>query len=78
MDVKSTGLYTRDKVLLKINVRLFIGKPDIHIKRKVNSESLAGFEKSGHFFSINQWGMVTMMVLIQQFKLSFIDNQNKK
>ncbi len=52
VDVKSTGLYSKDKVLLKNNCQTIYWKTGhSHIKRKVNSEkALAGFEKSGHFF----------------------------
>ena len=52
VDVKSTGLYARDKVLLENNCKTIYWKTGhSHIKRKVNSEkALAGFEKSGHFF----------------------------
>ncbi len=52
VDVKSTELYKRDKILLKNNCKTIYWKTGhSHIKRKVNSENaLAGFEKSGHFF----------------------------
>ena len=52
VDVKSTGLYLTDKVLLKNNCKIIYWKTGhSHIKRKVNTEkALAGFEKSGHFF----------------------------
>jgi len=52
VDVKSTGLYAKDKVLLKNNCKTIYWKTGhSHIKRKVNAEkALAGFEKSGHFF----------------------------
>ena len=52
VDVKSTGLYTKDKILLKNNCETIYWKTGhSHIKRKVNTEkALAGFEKSGHFF----------------------------
>tara|TARA_Y100001970_G_scaffold32545_1_gene40401 strand:- start:2244 stop:3698 length:1455 start_codon:yes stop_codon:yes gene_type:complete len=52
VDVKSTGLYAKDKVLLENNCKTIYWKTGhSHIKRKVNSENaLAGFEKSGHFF----------------------------
>ena len=52
VDVKSTGLYSKDKVLLKNNCETIYWKTGhSHIKRKVNTEkALAGFEKSGHFF----------------------------
>ncbi len=52
VDVKSTGLYAKDKVLLENKCETIYWKTGhSHIKRKVNSEkALAGFEKSGHFF----------------------------
>ncbi len=52
VDVKSTGLYSKDKVLLNNNCETIYWKTGhSHIKRKVNTEkALAGFEKSGHFF----------------------------
>ncbi len=52
VDVKSTGLYSKDKILLGNNCETIYWKTGhSHIKRKVNSEkALAGFEKSGHFF----------------------------
>ena len=52
VDVKSTGLYSTDKVLLKNKCETIYWKTGhSHIKRKVNTEkALAGFEKSGHFF----------------------------
>ena len=52
VDVKSTGLYSRDKVLQENKCKTIYWKTGhSHIKRKVNLENaLAGFEKSGHFF----------------------------
>ena len=52
VDVKSTGLYSKDKVLLANQCETIYWKTGhSHIKRKVNLEkALAGFEKSGHFF----------------------------
>ena len=52
VDVKSTGLYTNDKILKKNQCETVYWKTGhSHIKRKVHSETaLAGFEKSGHFF----------------------------
>ena len=52
VDVKSTGLYSKDKVLLDNKCKTIYWKTGhSHIKRKVNIEkALAGFEKSGHFF----------------------------
>ena len=52
VDVKSTGLYSKDKILLENQCEAIYWKTGhSHIKRKVNTEkALAGFEKSGHFF----------------------------
>ena len=52
VDVKSTGLFAKDKVLLENNCETIYWKTGhSHIKRKVNEEkALAGFQKSGHIF----------------------------
>ncbi len=52
VDVKSTGLYSTDKILNENECETIYWKTGhSHIKRKVNIENaLAGFEKSGHFF----------------------------
>ena len=52
IDVKSTGLFSKDEILKKHNCKTIYWKTGhSHIKRKVNEEkALAGFEKSGHFF----------------------------
>ncbi len=52
VDVKSTGLYSKDKILTNNKCKTIYWKTGhSHIKRKVNTEkALAGFEKSGHFF----------------------------
>ena len=52
VDVKSTGLFKTDEVLKKNSCKTIYWKTGhSYIKRKVNVEkSLAGFEKSGHFF----------------------------
>ncbi len=52
VDVKSTGLYSNDKILKENKCKTIYWKTGhSHIKRKVNSDNaLAGFEKSGHFF----------------------------
>ncbi len=52
IDVKSTGLFSTDKILKKNNCEVIYWKTGhSHIKRKVYKEkALAGFEKSGHFF----------------------------
>ncbi len=52
VDVKSTGLFQNDEILLKNNCKTIYWKTGhSYIKRKVNEEkAIAGFEKSGHFF----------------------------
>ena len=52
VDVKSTGLFSKDQILNDNNCETIYWKTGhSHIKRKVNHEkALAGFEKSGHFF----------------------------
>ena len=52
VDVKSTGLFKNDEVLIKNECETIYWKTGhSHIKRKVhNEQALAGFEKSGHFF----------------------------
>ncbi len=52
VDVKSTGLFANDKILLGNKCETIYWKTGhSHIKRKVKNENaLAGFEKSGHFF----------------------------
>ena len=51
-DVKSTGLFEKDKILLQNECKTIYWKTGhSHIKRKVKETgALAGFEKSGHFF----------------------------
>ena len=52
VDVKSTGLFKKDKTLNKNSCKIIYWKTGhSHIKRKVHEEkALAGFERSGHFF----------------------------
>ena len=52
IDVKSTGLFSSDKILNNNKCKTIYWKTGhSHIKRKVHDEkALAGFEKSGHFF----------------------------
>ena len=52
VDVKSTGLYSNDRILNENKCETIYWKTGhSHIKRKVNTDNaLAGFEKSGHFF----------------------------
>ena len=81
IDVKSTGLYLKDKILLKNNCNSIYWKTGhSHIKRKVNREkALAGFEKSGHFFFNEPIGYGYddgISSAIQICRL--LENQNKK
>ena len=91
VDVKSTGLYTKDKVLLDNNCKTIYWKTGhSHIKRKVNQEkALAGFEKSGHFFfnhplgygyddGINSAIQVCHLLINQNKKMSKIINELPK
>jgi len=59
IDVKSTGLFSKDKILQENNCETILWKTGhSHIKRKVNKEkALAGFEKSGHFFFNDPLGL---------------------
>ena len=52
VDVKSTGLFATDPVLIERNVKADYWKTGhSYIKRRVTDlKALAGFEKSGHFF----------------------------
>jgi len=81
VDVKSTGLFAKDKVLLKNNCETIYWKTGhSHIKRKVNEiKALAGFEKSGHFFFNKPLGYgyddgINSAIQVCQL----LDNQNKK
>ena len=81
VDVKSTGLYAKDKILLENNCETIYWKTGhSHIKRKVNEvNALAGFEKSGHFFFNHPLGYGYddgINSAIQVCRL--LDNQNKK
>ena len=91
VDVKSTGLYSNDKVLIKNKCETIYWKTGhSHIKRKVNNEkALAGFEKSGHFFfnqplgygyddGINSAIQVCHLIDNQKNKLSEIISQLPK
>ncbi len=91
VDVKSTGLYAKDKVLLENNCKTIYWKTGhSHIKRKVNLEkALAGFEKSGHFFfnqplgygyddGINSAIQVCHLITNQDKKMSEIINELPK
>ena len=81
VDVKSTGLYTNDKVLLENNCETIYWKTGhSHIKRKVNTEkALAGFEKSGHFFFNKPLGYGYDDGINSAIHVChLLDNQNKK
>ena len=81
VDVKSTGLYTNDKTLLKNNCKTIYWKTGhSHIKRKVNNEkALAGFEKSGHFFFNQPLGYGYDDGINSAIQIChLLDNQDKK
>ena len=81
IDVKSTGLFSKDEILKKNNCETILWKTGhSHIKRKVNKEkALAGFEKSGHFFFNQPLGLgyddgINSAIQVCQL----LNNQNKK
>ena len=81
VDVKSTSLFAKDKILLENNCKTIYWKTGhSHIKRKVNdTNALAGFEKSGHFFFNRPLGYGYddgINSAIQVCRL--LDSQNKK
>jgi len=81
VDVKSTGLYSKDRILLENNCETIYWKTGhSHIKRKVNSEkALAGFEKSGHFFFNQPLGYGYDDGINSAIRIChLLDNQNKK
>ena len=81
VDVKSTGLFSKDKVLLQNNCKTLYWKTGhSHIKRKVNTENaLAGFEKSGHFFFNEPLGYGYDDGINSALQVChLLDNQNKK
>ena len=81
VDVKSTGLYSNDKVLIKNKCETIYWKTGhSHIKRKVNNEkALAGFEKSGHFFFNKPLGYGYDDGINSAIQVChLIDNQDKK
>ena len=81
VDVKSTGLYSKDKVLLENQCKTIYWKTGhSHIKRKVNTEkALAGFEKSGHFFFNKPLGYGYDDGINSAIHVChLLDNQNKK
>ncbi len=88
VDVKSTGLFKKDKILGENDCETIYWKTGhSHIKRKVNKEkALAGFEKSGHFFfnqpigygyddGINSAIQVCHLIINQNKKMSEIINE---
>ena len=81
VDVKSTGLYAKDEILLKNNCKTLYWKTGhSHIKRKVNDENaLAGFEKSGHFFFNEPLGYGYDDGINSAIQVChLLENQNKK
>ena len=81
VDVKSTGLYINDEILLKNNCKTIYWKTGhSHIKRKVNREkALAGFEKSGHFFFNDPIGFGYDDGINSAIQIcNLLDNENKK
>ena len=91
VDVKSTGLFANDKILLENNCKTIYWKTGhSHIKRKVKEiNALAGFEKSGHFFfnqplgygyddGINSAIQICHLLDNQTLKISEIINQLPK
>ncbi len=81
VDVKSTGLYSKDKILMENNCETIYWKTGhSHIKRKVNTEkALAGFEKSGHFFFNQPLGYGYDDGINSAIQIChLLDNQNKK
>jgi len=81
VDVKSTGLYSTDEILIKNNCKTVYWKTGhSHIKRKVNTEkALAGFEKSGHFFFNQPLGFGYDDGINSAIQVChLLNNQNKK
>ncbi len=81
VDVKSTGLFSKDKILLENNCETIYWKTGhSHIKRKVNTEkALAGFEKSGHFFFNQPLGLGYDDGINSAIHIChLLDNHNKK
>ena len=81
VDVKSTGLYSTDKILKNNSCETLYWKTGhSHIKRKVNQENaLAGFEKSGHFFFNQPLGYGYDDGISSAIQVChLLDNNNKK
>ena len=80
VDVKSTGLYSNDKILLENNCKTIYWKTGhSYIKRKVKEDNaIAGFEKSGHFFFNKPLGFGFDDGINSAIQIChLIDNQNK-
>jgi len=81
VDVKSTSLFAKDKILLENNCETIYWKTGhSHIKRKVNEvKALAGFEKSGHFFFNQPLGYGYDDAINSAIQVChLLDSQNKK
>ena len=81
VDVKSTGLFEKDEILIKNNCQTIYWKTGhSYIKRKVNTENaIAGFEKSGHFFFNKPLGYGFDDGINSASQIChLLDNQNKK
>jgi len=81
VDVKSTGLFEKDKILLSNSCKTIYWKTGhSHIKRKVKETSaLAGFEKSGHFFFSQPLGHGYDDGINSAIQVCYLlDGQNKK
>jgi len=81
VDVKSTSLFAKDKILLENKCETIYWKTGhSHIKRKVNEvKALAGFEKSGHFFFNQPLGYGYDDGISSAIQVChLLDNQNKK
>ncbi len=81
VDVKSTGLFESDEILIKNNCNTIYWKTGhSYIKRKVNEENaIAGFEKSGHFFFNQPLGYGFDDGINSAIQVChLIDNQNQK
>ena len=81
VDVKSTGLYSTDKILNENQCETLYWKTGhSHIKRKVHNEkALAGFEKSGHFFFNKPLGFGYDDGINSAIQVChLLDNRNKK
>jgi len=81
VDVKSTGLYAKDKTLIENNCKTIYWKTGhSHIKRKVNEiKALAGFEKSGHFFFNHPIGFGYDDGILSAIQVcNLLDKQNRK